>query len=132
MSSLQFFDQLLNLRLSASLLYDRGKRSGQGDEELHKTLEPLRAALDGLIAWGMANDLAGVLCAIKRLETEAKAHDADAKLLILKSVNTKEHVERLEDELKKIMKAKGQDFLNAGDFSVTLTVDHGKEILTIR
>jgi hypothetical protein len=127
-TNLIFAEKLTKLRLSASMIYDRGRASGHSHEELMEGVKPLMDELHKMSLHAVKHDLGDVICAIQFLKAEADKHDRDARFLIQKSVDTKEHAIRLENMIKNEMETKGLSEMGDGDFFATL-VDG---ILTIR
>lgn len=120
MSSLKFYDRLCQIRLTAAVLYDRGRALGHGHEELADDIRPLMQTLQKERAEAADSDLAGVVMAIRSLESEAQKHELDVKFLTEKAASAREHVALLKQELHGTLTRRGITERIEGDFSVTL------------
>lgn len=132
MSALKFLERLQTMRLSAAVLYDRGKGLGQSDEELGKAIQPLMKGLVVSTAKAVEEDFCGVVEAIKHMRAEVKMHESDARRIAMKIEDTKNHVKQLEHAIMANMKATGIGTRMHKGYSATLVEVDGKLELTLR
>lgn len=117
---LTVYENLQTIRLTASVLYDRGRAMDRSHEQLADDIAPLLKHRKEMVKHAIANDLSGVICAIKQLQADAKSHLATAQYLKEKAEDSTQHARNLLDALKKDLQEKNADSAADGDFSVTL------------
>ena len=132
MSALNFLERLQAMRLSAAVLYDRGKGLGQSDEEVGKAIAPLMRTLVTSTTKAVEEDFCGVVEAIKHMRAEVKMHQADAHRIAQKIQDTRNHVAKLEAAIIASMKASGVGTRMHKGYSATLVDVDGKLELTLR
>lgn len=126
--NLDFYQKLCQYRLTASVLYDKGKKNGLKEEELFESIKPLIDTLNGLIDRSVKDNLAGVIVAIKLLENEVEKHKKDAQFLLSKAHDTDQSIIRLKNSIKTFLKENHLTDKMDGDFWVTLV----EEEVTVR
>lgn len=131
-SVLPFSEHILSLRAAASALYDRGFMQNKKPEDLQKEIEPLQAAMKKLIERASRNDLPGCVMAVQRLESQARAHEKDAKFLQEKADNARHHAVNVKNAVITEMKKDGVTERHVGDFTFVITKQDGREVLILR
>lgn len=119
-SAVTLADKIFALRAAASAIYDRGIVMGRKPEDLTKDIKPLSDALDRLIIQAAQTDLPGCVIAVQRLESQARAHDEDAKYLIQKAQNNRHHAQDIKDAIIEKMKSDGVTERHIGAFTAVL------------
>lgn len=119
-SALHLSERIFALRAAASAVYDRGFAVGKSPEELRTEIEPLTKALDKIINQAAVDDLPGCVMAVQRLETQARAHEEDAKFLIEKADNARHHAQSVKDAVTAQMKREGVSEKRVGGFTLVL------------
>lgn len=117
---LSFYQDLQTIRLTASVLYDRGRSLDRSHEELVEDIAPLHERKKLIVKDAIEHDLGGVICAIKQLESDAKAHLETAKFLQQKAEDSRQHARELLDSIKQTLQENERTEAMSGDFSVTL------------
>lgn len=120
-SNLDFYHKLCQYRLTASVFYDKGKKSGLSPEELSESIQPIIEALNDLIYKSVRDNLAGVILAIKLLENEVENHKKDSQMLLNKAQDTEQHVVKLKKSIQSCLVEDKITERLAGDYWVTLT-----------
>ncbi len=131
-SALSLSENILSLRAAASAIYDRGFAMGQKPTEIEETLKPLQQTLKKIIEMASHNDLPGCVLAVQRLESQARAHEEDAKFLMQKAENARHHAENVKNAVITKMRKDGVTERHVGDFTLTLAKVDGKEILILK
>lgn len=114
------YQDLQTIRLTASVLYDRGRALDRSHEQLAEDIAPLKHRRSTLVKHAIEHDLGGVICAIRQLQADSKAHLEAAQFLKEKSEDANQHARELLDAIKKEMQEKDVSVAMQGDFSVTL------------
>lgn len=122
-SALTFGQQIEKLRLAAAVIYDRARGVGEKPEAIQKIIQPVTTQLDDATKKAVKHDLGGVIMAIKSLESAAEIHERDAKFLIGKAMDARNHAMSLRTAIGADLKEKGVTERSGGGFSVTLTED---------
>lgn len=131
-SALHFAEKLKSLRMSAMIIYDRGKQLGQSQEELGKSVEPLMQVLKRMVEDAVEHDFAGVCEAVKEIQSEIRIHEHDRARIEEKADTARHHVVQLMNAIKISMVAKGTDQRMDRGYCATLVKLGDKEELTIR
>lgn len=131
-SDLALSEVLMKLRTSAAAVYELGVRQGMDPKEIQKQIKPITDLLHKTIVEGVKTNIAGVIMASKRIESEARAHEADMKFLMQKAGDCRYHADLLKKAVSERMKSEGVTELHDRDFMVTLTVHEGVETITFR
>src|SRR5271163_1164806 len=100
---LALYEQLQVIRMTASVLYDRGRAMDLTHEKLSEDIAPLKEAQKDLIEEAVKNELGSVICTIKQYEADAKAHLDVIRFLQEKAEDSKAHAQNLLDEIKRFM-----------------------------
>jgi hypothetical protein len=127
-----FREKITSLRLSAQLVYDSGMSKGLSPAEVYDAIRPITETMEEFIRQAVKADLAGVVFAVKSLQNEANAHNQDAKYLIEKEMNTRNHIDKIEQEIRAELDRLGVHTLTDGDFSVVSVAQDGRAVLTYR
>lgn len=118
--ALALYNDLQTIRLTAAVLYDRGKALERSEEDLAEDIKPLHERKRHLINHAIAHDLGGVICAIKQLHADSQGHLETAQFLKEKSENAKAHAAELLEAIKDQLHKKNSTEILHGDFSATL------------
>lgn len=120
MKQVDFFEKLIQYRLTASILYDKGKKSGLNPEDLAESINPLIKNLEELIRKSIHDDLAGVIVAIQMLQNEIEQHHKASQIFLQKAKDTQNHIDRLKKGIKVHLLEKGLDQVRDGDYWANL------------
>ncbi len=114
------YEALQTIRLTASVLYDRGSSLERSQEQLADDIKPLIAQKQALIQRAVQHDLGGVICAVKQLQADSKAHLEAAQFLKEKAENAQSHARELLDSIRDNLNKHKSTEMQHGDFSATL------------
>lgn len=117
-------EKIMGLRTAAAAMYDKGMAAGVPPEEIQETLKPVSLKLSEMVRRAVHEDVPGVAMAVKRLESLAESHEADAKYLIQKAVDAREHAKMLRGAMLGRMREDGISELHVDDFMVTAQGEH--------
>jgi hypothetical protein len=131
-SALHLSEQILALRAAASSIYDRGYALGEKPEVIAETIKPLQNTMKKIIESAAHKDLPGCVLAVQRLESQAKAHEDDAKFLMDKATNARHHSANVKRAVIFEMKKNGVTEQRVGDFTLTLVQIDGKDDLILK
>lgn len=129
---LPLYATINNLRLSASMMYDKAMAKGLKMEEVSKVVKPIREQLDHTIAMASLRDLGGLIFAAKSLENQADQHGKDAMFLMEKAANASAYVEKIHTAIISMMRQRKMNEIIDGDFSAILVESNGQFSLRLR
>lgn len=118
--STSLYNWIQQMRLTAAVAYDQAVQMGAKPEIIQKNLETITETLKKTLAHAMVHDLPGFIFAIKALEGDASKHEADARFLMDKAENARNHAAQMREALKTDMEAHKATERAHGDSFVTL------------
>lgn len=114
------YDHITALRVTASVLYDKGIAKGLTPAEIQKSIQPLSEQMTFLVQQSAENDFPGTCMAIRSLETEAEYHEKDARFLIDKAQDARQHAVALRGAIRHLIEKNGREAHVEAGFSATL------------
>lgn len=123
MSTVKLGERIQSLRSMATGLYDKRVAEGLDPVRIQEEIKPIQDALSKIILDAVNTDPSSVVMAAVMFESFAEAHKKDARYLLQKAKDAREHANRLKAALAEKMKADGQTELLADDFFASLSED---------
>lgn len=125
-------EKIMGLRTTAAALYDLAIRQGRKPADIQKDILPVTTKLHELIVDAVKHDLAGIVLAVQRFESQAEAHEDDIAFLKNKAQDAHNHANMLRKAVLDHMTDLGVDKLTHGNFMAIRTHHNGQDTVILR